>query len=349
MLEKIRMFLGTLILAAAVLLTSCGDEIAEFPKAPKAEDTALKTLDSAAIEPEFSEIDVRYAGDLFGSYLTMYTGHVPGQQRGLPFVKIFTTRSDIENYYYSTQVTHIYARQFTLDMNSFDEEFFKENDVLALVIEEPSVYINHTAEPVEIYSDRILFKITRHQPETAPLLDTEYHLIFVAPKGSFEGAEALPIELEISEVVDTENNSAYDADYFRIYHPEFTSFIYRADSLTDSPDVIVDAIDGYDELVYFYDQYKDLYDLDREFKDNIGTLYSWDICDRYVLLTMIIPCAGSDKPEISDVFVDNLKLYVSVSADEAKDDPKACYLLLCAIERRDLLGTDLNFVYLSVE
>ncbi len=342
------LFAALAMILLALTLSSCGKTIAEFP-----DETASVSLETLPEEPAVPTVNgVRSVGELFGSYLTMYTGHATASQRGLPLLRVFTSYADVESYYDSTQADHIYAQQFTTDMASFDDEFFRTGDVLALVIDEPSSYINHTAEPIEISDSEVRFRITRHQPEASPLLDTEYHLLFTGPKGCFDGVYGLPINIEFTDVVDSENNSAYDADLFRLYYPEFTSFVYRADALTDTPDVVVDAIDGYDELVFFYDQNKDLYDLDSNFRDKIGTLYSWDICERYVLLAMIIPCKGEDEPELSEVFVNNLQIYASVSADEPDgpdDKPDSCYLLLCGIERRDLSGVDLNVVYLSVE
>ena len=66
---------------------------------------------------------------------------------------------------------------------------------------------------------------------------------------------------------------------------------------------------------------------------------------------MMIPCKGEDQPKITDLFVDDLKIYATVSADspEEGEDPDSCWLVLCGIERNDLIGADLNFVYISVE
>lgn len=345
-----------LVAALALLMTlcGCGRGIADFPVKTQDSESSLSeeiidNLPSAESETPETEAYTE-AGEFYGSYLTMYKGHAPDDERGLPFIKVFHSYSQVEEYYNSTEREHIYARQFTQTMASFTDEFLAEHDVLALVIDEPSGYINHTAGAVRIYPHKVSFEITRHTPKDAPLLNTEYHLIFVAPAGSFSGLEDIPVELSVTEVIDSENNSTFDVDMFRMYNPEFTSFVYRADPLEEDRGKVVDAIDGYNDLVSFYDNYKDEFDLDSEFKDKIGTLYSWDICDRYILLAVIVPVSGGGKPEITELFVNNLQLYVIISAQEPLENEKADagYLILCGIERRDLMGVDLGVVNLSI-
>ncbi len=363
------------LLAVCVFLSGCGDHISEFPSASG--DAALTSPDISSdadnadpLGPPDGSLGEAIAqnggengkeslgesgepysvGEFYGSYLTMFKGNTPGEERGLPFFKIFRSYSDVERYYDETVSGHIYARQFTTTLASFSDEFFRENEVLILVIDEPSSYINHTAGPITVYPDRLSFDITRHQPEASPLLNTEYHLIFTAPAGSFDGVDGREIELNISEQIDEENNSAFDADMFRIFHPEFTSFTYRTDPLREGAARVVDAIEGYDALVYFYDNYKEAFDLDAEFKDKIGTLYNWNICERYVLFALLLPVSDGEPPEISDLFVNNLEIYITLTANEPEpdDEPNGAYLLLCGIERRDLMGVDLGVINLSV-
>ncbi len=355
-LKKMPVFAA--IIAIIFLMTSCGIDIPEFPEPgtgtlpnDSAEQSAAIISENNIPESLPATSGVITVGEFYGSYLTMYTGHAPAEDRNLPFVRVFRTFDEIEAYYDATSPEHVYARLFTTTMASFDDDFLRDHDVLILVINEPSSYINHTASPIEISSEAIRFDITRHEPEASPLLDTEYHLIFTGAKGDFDTVGDQPIEINFEDVVDRENSSAYDADLFRLYNPEFVPFCYRADAISGNPGVVVDAIDGYEELVYFYDKYCEDYDLDYEFKDKIGTLYSWDICERYVLLAMLIPCADETEPEVSEIFVNNLQIYATVTANEAEapEIPKAGYLVLCGIERRDLIGADLNVVYLSVD
>lgn len=290
-------------------------------------------------------------GELYGSYLTMYLGHVPLEYRSLPNFVVFKSYQQISDYYDLTCNDYFYGVRFTLLLASFTDEFLAENDVLMLSINEPSSYVNHTAEPIEITDTEVRINLTRHIAQGAPLLDTEYRLLFIAPKGGFEGAEDKELKLTISEVIDQENNAAFDAESFRIYRPEYYNLCYRADSLTDSAEKVVDVIDGYEELVYFFDEYREKYDLDGKFRQHIGPLYNRQICDRYILLVTLIPCADENEPTTADLFINNLQIYMTINANEVKESekPKACYLLLTAIERSELSGVDLSWMNLLVE
>ena len=335
------------VTAAALCLMLCGcQDIINVNPLPS------DTVDLPVEDPPKPDDGVRTVGELYGSYLTMYTGHIPADVRGLPYIRTLTSYAEVEEYFDSTEKEHVYGRLFTEAMLTFTDEFLAENDVLALALVEPSSYINHTAEPIAISDDKISFSITRHAPEESPMLETEYHLLFTAPKGSFDGVENLELELNITEVVDAENNEAFDAALSRFFRPDFTPLSYRTDRLTeDGASVVIDAIDGYDELVYFYDKYKNDFDLDSSFKGDIGTLYNWEICDRYILVAIIVPCLSEKKPQVTDVFVNNLEMFFVVEADTVPDGekPAACYLLLTGIERRYLAGVDLGLVNLSVE
>lgn len=333
------------VTAAALCFALCGCQniIEEFTEHTVTEDMSA--------EPPTAEDGTRLVGELYGSFLTMYIGRTPAEERGLPYIKVLNSYAEVEEYYDTTVKEHVYGRLFFEAMVSFTDEFLAENDVLILALEEPSSYINHTAEPIAISDDRVSISVTRHAPEEAPMLSTEYRLIFTAPKGSFAGVNELPLELSISEVVDKDNNSAFDADLFRIYRPDFTTFCYRADLIQGDTGVIVDAIDSYDELVYFYDKYKDDFDLDSEFRADIRSLYNWELFDSYIFIATMIPCASETEPQITDLFINNLELFLTVDADALSDGekPSACYLLLAGIERRELAGVDLGLLNLSFE
>ena len=336
---------AALLAALTLLLCGCQDITEHYQP-----DTV--TMDLPTPEPPVPDDDGVYTvGELYGSYITMYIGHTPADVRGVPYIKTLTTYAEVEEYFDSTVDEHVYGRLFSMAMASFDDDFLAENDVLVLALEEPSSYINHSAKPIEISPEKVTINLERHIPEASPQLPTEYHLIFTAPKGGFSGIADQPLELNISEVIDRDNNSAFDADIYRIFRPGHTSFCYRADALTNTAGVVVDTIQSYDELVYFYNTYKNDFDLDSEFRGMIGTLYNWEICESYVLLATIIPCRSETEPEITDMFVNNLELFMTVEADEvlAGEKPAACYLLLTGIERRNLTGVDLGVLNLSVE
>lgn len=339
-----RIALFAVVAALMICLCGCHDIIEEPPIQSRA------TVDMPP-EPPIPLGDTYTAGELYGSYLTMYIGNAPDEVRQVPYVKVFNSYAEVEQYYENTKSDHIYGSRFIIALASFSDEFFAENDVMLLVLNEPSGYINHTAEPIEISKDGITINVTRHMPEAAPQLDTEYRLIFTAPKGSFSGIDELPFKLNFSEVIDSDNNEAFDADLVRLYRPGYTSFCYRTDPLAYGGGLVIDAIDGYDELVYYYDKYKSEYDLDSNLRRDIGPLYNQYICDRYILIAIIVPCSSETEPRITDVFVNNLELFITVDAEtiDSDEEPAACYLLMTGIERRRLAGVDLGLVNLSFE
>lgn len=314
-------------------------------------DPADTETDDDLLSPALPSDDgSNVAGELYGSYLTLYIGKTPLDILGLPYIRIFHSYNEVEDYYDSTIEDFLYGKRFTMAMASFTDDYFSDHDVMIAAINEPSSYVNHTAEPIEITDADVRLKVARHIPESCPKADTQYHLIFTAPKGSFDGIDQKKLSLDISEVVDPENNAAFDAERFRIYYPEFYPFCYRTDALIDDPQVILDTIGSYDELQYFYKNYADKFDLDYDFKRNIGTLYNWEVFERYFIVATIIPCTDETEPVTSEVFVNNLEIYITIDAHKASDGerPKACYLLLTAIEKSDLEGVNLSSVNLSV-
>ena len=348
----IKKMLSLLIAAALCLgLCSCRGEIEPTP--PFSEDVTLPTeitADTTATPPD-TPSETKFVGELYGSYLTMYFGRTPIEHLNYPKMEVFETYAELDSYYMTTLPNYFYGKLFTLALANFTDDFLAENDLMLLLINEPSSYVNHTAEPIEITDDEVKIKITRHISEGAPRADTQYHLIFTAPKGAFVGIEQKKLSVEVNEVVDPENNSAFDAESFRMYRPEFWNFCYRADPITDSPKVEVDAIDGYSELIYFFDKYRSEYDLDSEFAKYVGTLYSLDICERYIILATIIPTSGEREPAAEEVFVNNLEIFLTVGADTPDEGqkPDSCYLLLTAVERSDLTGVNLDWINLSFE
>lgn len=329
-------------------LTSCHGQIGSRVTGPTYDTDAL-IPDNVVDTP--SPAVPRNIGELYGSYLTMYIGHTPPENRGMPYVKLLHNYSEVEDYYNSRLDEFLFGARFTIAMASFTDDYLADTDVLIVVIDEPSSYVNHTAEPIEITDTDITLKISRHVPETYPQQITQYHLIFTAPKGSFDGIDDKKLSLDISEVVDA-NNSAFDAERFRMYNPEYVNFCYRADAITDTPAVAVESISSYEDLTaYFLDKYDTDYDFNAEFKSYVGTLYNWEVFERYFIIATIIPVADANaEPKTSDLFVNNLEIYLTVDANLAEEGekPAACYLLLTAIEKSELVGVDLSHVNLSI-
>lgn len=346
--------------AAAVLMSLCGcgnrikpepissEDLGGFSSLPSSPSSSDPEPSAPVPEGEPIKVGELYSG---GSYLTMYRGFVPEDVRPKQYIRVFHSYDDVSAYYGSTQSDYLYGVRFTLTMDSFRDEFFEDHDVMILMITEPSSYANHTADPIEITDNEVRISITRHIPEDAPVSPTQYHLIFVAPKGSFDGAMDKQLKVDITEVIDQENNSAFDAESYRMYYPEYWNFCYRADALSDSPEMVIDIIDGYSQLVYFFEEYRKTFDLDAEFREYVGTLYNLEVFERYIILATIIPCAEETEPKTADLFVNNLEIYMTIDADRPAEgeEPKACYLLLTAVERSDMHGVKLSEMQLSFE
>lgn len=333
-------------------LTSCRGQIGSQVTGPTYDPDALipdNIVDTSSPAPEQNV--PQNVGEFYGSYLTMYVGHTPPENRGMPYVKLLHNYSEVEEYYDSRLDRFLFGARFTIAMASFSDDYLADKDILIAVIDEPSSYVNHTAEPIEITDTDVTLKISRHVPETYPQQSTQYHLIFTAPKGSLDGIDDKKLSLDISEVVDA-NNSAFDAERFRMYNPEYVNFCYRTDAITDEPAVAVESISSYEDLTaYFLDKYDSDYDFNTDFKSYVGTLYNWEIFERYFIIATIIPVADAKaEPRTSDLFVNNLEIYLTVDAKlpaEGKK-PAACYLLLTAIEKSELVGVDLSQVNLSI-
>lgn len=339
-----------LIVAAALSLCLSGCR-GVIPDEPIQTDPTGIVSETTDLTPPPMPGDVRTVGELYGSYLTMYIGHTPIEFRDVTFMRVFETYQEVADYYDSTLSEYLYGARFTVAMASFTDEFLAENDVMIISINEPSSYVNHSADPLTVTSDEVWVNITRHIPENAPLKDTQYHLIFTAPNGGFDGIKDKELHINIEEIIDPENSSAFDAERFRLYYPEFWNFCYRADALIDDPRITVSTISSYEDMVYFYDTYKDTFDLDSDFRQYIGTLYNWEICERYILIVTLIPCSEAVKPNTSGFFVNNLEIFMTIDVNQprAGETPTACYLLLTAIEKSDLIGVNLESVNISFE
>ena len=339
-----------LCLAAALLflLSGCRGVI---PNEPMLTDKPNVVSENINTLPPQIDGEPYQVGELYGSYLTMYIGHVPAEYRGVPYMRVFDTYQEVSDYFDETVEDYLYGKRFTLALASFTDEFLAENDVMIVSINEPSSYVNHTAEPLTVTENEVMVNITRHIRENAPLNDTQYHLVFTAPNGGFDGIRDKELKINISEIIDPENSSAFDAERYRLYYPEYLNFCYRADALTNDPKITLRTITDYEALVFFYEDYKEVFDLDSEFRQYISTLYNWEICERYVLIITLIPCATTVKPTARGFFVNNLEMYMTIDADQPQfgESPAACYLLLTAVEKSDLQGVNLESVNISFE
>ncbi len=287
---------------------------------------------------------IENAGSLYGSYLTMYSGSELDDS--FPYIRLFHSYSDIEDYFYPSERYFMFGRRFTIACASFTDEFFKANDVMMLVISEPSTYVSHSLDSMSIADGKVYINLTRHIPENAPRSENiVYHLIFTAPRGSFDSIDTNSLELSITEVTDSENTDVFDAERYRYVYPEFWPATYSADAISDDPRAVIDSIESYDELLSFYESYKGVFDLDGQFLRYIGPVYDEAMFNDYILLLAVLPFDDRlPRPSVSDLFVYNLQIFITIDnlPEEALQEHTKWYLLAIAVSKNDLEGVNLT-------
>lgn len=285
-----------------------------------------------------------HIGSFYGSFLTMYKGRTSPD---FPYAEIMRSYTEVEDYFYASEYDFIFGKRFTNTCASFAENFFDENDVMMLVISEPSIYVSHTADGIELNPDGICdIKITRHIPENAPLSSgIIYHLLFTAPKGGFDDIDPDKISVSLSEVIDLKNTDVFDAERFRYIYPEFWPFTHEANALIENASPTIASIQTYEELLGFYERNKSTFDLDKNFVRFIGSVYDEAMFEDYVLLLAVFPFdKANPKPKVSDLFVYNLQIYLTVEnlADEIPSDRAKWYVLAVAVDKSSLSGVNLK-------
>lgn len=355
-----------ILLAVLCLFCACDNDIPDKPNdsdvtldnsEPNVPDNVItppQTDNTVTSEPSGEEDDppkpdeavvLNTSGTLYGSYLTMYEG----SELEFPYIKVFDNYAQVSDYFDATDESFFYGQKFTIALASFDDKFLAENDVMILVINESSSYISHKAKNVTVTTGGVIFDIERHIPEDAPQSSTQYHLIFTAPNGSFDGMEALPFEVNTTEIIDRNNDDTFDAERYRMVYPEFYPFVHRTDAM-GNVETVVDTINSYAELIGFYEQHKNEYDFESEFKKYVGSLYSEDIFDDYVILAIIVPSKSTGKEiAVDELFVYNLEIYLSVenTAPAVISNETECYLLMTCVAKKDLMGVNLEWFNIS--
>lgn len=356
--------LFAILLAVLCLLCGCDNDIPDKPidgnvtldnneqshvPSNTASPPAAESTDASETKPDEDDSDeavvLNANGTLYGSYLTMYGGN----ELIFPYIKVFDSYAEVSEYFEANDSAFFFGQKFTIALASFTDEFLAENDVMILVINEPSSYISHKAKSVTVTSKGVIFDIERHVPENAPQSSTQYHLIFTAPNGSFDAVDESKFEVNTSEIIDKINDDTFDAERYRMVYPEFYPFVHRTDA-TGEAETVVDTINNYAELIGFYEQHKNTYDFESEFKKYVGALYSEDIFDDYVILAIIVPSKSTGKKiAVEELFVYNLEIYLSVenTAPAVVSDETECYLLMTCVAKKDLMGVNLEWFNIS--
>lgn len=286
---------------------------------------------------------------LYGSYLTMFTG--TDSEPEYPYAVRLTSYYEVEKYYYENERQFFFGARFTTAMASFSDEFLRDSEVLILAVSDPSAYTSFVFSGIEIKDGRTVFTIERHTPENAPERQSiAYHLVFTAPKGGFELIDTENIELELVTVIDPVIEDVNDAERFRYVYPEFWPFSYQAPALSDDPMPVVASVNSYNELLGFYESYKEEFDLDLEFFSSIGPLYSENLFRDYVVLIAILPYdTRSSPPVVSELFVYNLSIWMTLDSytDEIPKSSTGWVLLSAAVQKNQLEGVNLKEIYIG--
>lgn len=331
--------IALLLIAAAIcitFLTSCAPE-----KIP--DQTEVNSLDEAANTNPTGIIDVSNGNEAFSAYLTTY--HSSKYTEKFPYLVKFSSYSEVEEYFYSHERDFFFGARFTLACASFSDDYLADNDVMILVIDEPSTYASFECKNVTIENGKTIFDIERHIPQNAPKgLSIAYHLVFCVPKGGYEHVDPDNFSVSVTEVTDNDANDVFDAERFRYIYPEFWPSSHKTDALKSVSPVII-SIHSYDELLGFYENQKANFDLDSEFLPQIGFSYTEELFNDYVLLMAMMPFDSRyPPPTIQNVFVYNMKIWILLNnyADQIPEDKTVWYLLTAAVAKRDLEGVDLN-------
>lgn len=344
-----RILLFAIVAVMALSLTACKNDVQsdfEQSQSTSLPPTFEKVTTSVTDESDISTPSVDVESEFYGSFLTMARDVQNNPESA--YFKVVRNFTQIQDFYDVGSEYYIYGKNLTITLASFDDDFMADHDVLIFVINEPSSYITHSNASISLSNGKAIFNISRLIIENATMSDTCYHLIFTGEKGAFDKIDGLDLSVGITETVTKEKNAAGDAEGYLYSYPEYLPFVYKTVAFSD-PTPEIDTIESYDELVSYYEQHKNNYELDA-FKRHIGSLYDESIFDDYILLTILLPYDNSKKtPKIDELFVYNSEIYISVknSSDAIISSTTASCLLITAVSKSDLQGVNMSVFNIS--
>jgi len=120
-------------------------------------------------------------------------------------IKINTT-GELRDYYASNKETYQFGHGYYCetsmadgvfsDMSGFDDDFFKANFLLFIILQEGSGSVRHRVESVSQDNNSLLVKITRIMPEIGTCDMAQWHIVLVLDKSLFDKNVELAIEVE---------------------------------------------------------------------------------------------------------------------------------------------------------
>ncbi len=339
-------------LLACLLLAGCVNN--EIPPEPVTTEDVAVTLPDASDSTTASlplEDDVPgYRGimaEFAGSFLTMPLNSSQNSYSG-SYVKVFSSYAALDSYFTSTGDYFMYGKKFISTLVSYDDIFFSSHDLMLMKLDEPSSYITHQVVGMHTDDGKVIVKLERHMPSDAPMTEAQYHLVFIAPKGTFAGLEDMAIEAEATYLFDS-TAPANDSEAVVYSYPDYVPFVYRSDA-TQTPSTVIDSITDYDGLIGFYEKYKDIYDLSK-LKSHIGILFDESVFEDYTLLAIITPSAENTSPEIGELFVYNRQIYIIIKNTQPAvlSDSTPCHLLIAAVSNKDLKDVDLKMFNIAFQ
>lgn len=337
------------LLLAVCLLCSCTNTTIE----PTVTDTITTTTPTVTEPPTPTTIidqEETLLGEFLGSYLTMRLSQNPLPHE-LPHLEVFTSYSEVENYFNSNVGNYFMGQKFTMSCYSFNDEYLANCDIVMLVIEEPSTYISHKSDVIRLKSGVATFNLERHIPETAPEREgAVYHLVYSVPKGSFDGVDCESVSVNITEFLDEQNTDVFDAERFRYIYPEFWPYVQKASALVENPSPSISVIHSYDEILSFYQSNKNTFNLDEEFLRFIGSIYNEQHFEDYVLILAVLPFDKTKpKPVVSELFLYNLQVFLTIDnlPQEVPNENIQWRIVEISVVKSDLEGINLKEINIA--
>ncbi len=306
-----------------------GEEITVTTEAPKEVDLSDRTIMS----------------ELVGSFLTMEVYGMTSDELTGEYVRVFNSYAEIASYLSATEQYYMFGSKFLTALNGFDDIFLSEHDVMILRLEGNNIGTAYDNIRIRVEDASLFIGLERIAQSDAPEKPAAYHIIATAPKDAFYGLDTIPLTVEFTDI-----EPEIDESTAELYiYPDFVPYIYPADAI-GVPSIVIDTIDSYDKLIGFHEKHKASFNLE-EFRKQMGTIYTEELFEDFTLLAMIVPSSEEQPPKISDIFVYNGEIYITVDnpALAVVSETTPCHLMIAAVPNKDLESVNLKLLNISFD